>query len=119
MGRRLFRANCAPAYENCLRVDNCRAIGIFAAQSTLTGTDLMVWPHTYLHLVAGRARSTRSFYTWRKGELVGEDEFGNRYYRTRGGAIDPTLGFQRRWVIYNGYAGRLGDADRLVWLAAS
>jgi len=38
------------------------------------------------------------------GEFVGEDEFGNRYYRTRGGAIDPTLGVQRRWVTYNGYA---------------
>ena len=36
--------------------------------------------------------------------VVGEDEFGNRYYRTRGGKIDPTLGFERRWVIYNGYA---------------
>ena len=29
-------------------------------------------------------------------------EFGNAYYRTRGGAIDPALGFERRWVIYNG-----------------
>ena len=38
------------------------------------------------------------------GEFVGEDEFGNRYYRTRGGKIDPTLGFERRWVIYNGLA---------------
>ena len=38
------------------------------------------------------------------GEFVGEDEFGNRYFRTRGGAIDPTLNVQRRWVIYNGYA---------------
>jgi NADH:ubiquinone oxidoreductase subunit len=38
------------------------------------------------------------------GEFVGGDEFGNRYYRTRGGKIDPTLGFERRWVIYNGYA---------------
>jgi len=44
------------------------------------------------------------FWTWRFGELVGEDEQGNRYYRTRGGKIDPTLGFERRWVIYNGYA---------------
>src|SRR5262249_41929256 len=35
---------------------------------------------------------------------VGEDEFGNRYYRTRGGKIDPTLGYERRWVIYNGTA---------------
>jgi NADH:ubiquinone oxidoreductase subunit len=38
------------------------------------------------------------------GEFVGEDEFGNRYYRTKGGKIDPTLGFERRWVIYNDYA---------------
>src|SRR5436190_1599540 len=43
-------------------------------------------------------------WTWRFGELVGQDEQGNRYYRTRGGKIDPTLGFERRWVIYNGYA---------------
>jgi len=38
------------------------------------------------------------------GERVGEDEFGNVYYRTKGGKIDPTLGFERRWVIYSGYA---------------
>jgi NADH:ubiquinone oxidoreductase subunit len=43
-------------------------------------------------------------WTWRFGELVGEDEQGNRYYRTKGGTIDPSLGFERRWVIYNGYA---------------
>jgi NADH:ubiquinone oxidoreductase subunit len=43
-------------------------------------------------------------WTWRFGELVGEDEQGNRYYRTKGGKIDPSLGFERRWVIYNGYA---------------
>ena len=43
-------------------------------------------------------------WTWRFGELVGTDEFGNTYYRTKGGVIDPTLGFQRRWVVYNGYA---------------
>src|SRR6186713_877384 len=41
--------------------------------------------------------------TWMYGESVGEDEFGNRYYRTRGGKVDKTLGFERRWVIYNGY----------------
>ena len=44
------------------------------------------------------------FWTWLHGESVGEDEFGNRYYRTKGGKIDPTLLFERRWVIYNGYA---------------
>jgi NADH:ubiquinone oxidoreductase subunit len=43
-------------------------------------------------------------WTWRYGELVGSDEFGSRYYRTRGGRIDPTLGFERRWVVYEGYA---------------
>jgi NADH:ubiquinone oxidoreductase subunit len=42
-------------------------------------------------------------WTWLYGESVGIDEFGNRYYRTRGGKIDPVLGFERRWVIYNGY----------------
>jgi NADH:ubiquinone oxidoreductase subunit len=44
------------------------------------------------------------FHTWRHGERVGEDEFGNVYYRTRGGAVDPALGLVRRWVIYNGEA---------------
>ena len=43
-------------------------------------------------------------WTWRFGELVGQDEQGNLYYRTKGRKIDPTLGFERRWVIYNGYA---------------
>jgi NADH:ubiquinone oxidoreductase subunit len=42
-------------------------------------------------------------WTWMYGERVGEDEFGNVYYRTRGGAVDRNLGFQRRWVIYKGY----------------
>ncbi len=43
-------------------------------------------------------------WTWRFGELVGEDEQGNRYFRTKGRKIDPTLGFERRWVVYNGLA---------------
>jgi len=48
-------------------------------------------------------------WTWRFGELVGQDEQGNRYYRTKGGKIDPTLGFERRWVVYNG----LAEASRI------
>jgi NADH:ubiquinone oxidoreductase subunit len=36
------------------------------------------------------------FHTWRKGEFVGDDVYGNRYYRERGGS--------RRWVIYSGEA---------------
>ena len=43
-------------------------------------------------------------WTKRYGEFVGDDEFGNRYYRTKNGKVDPTLGFERRWVIYNGVA---------------
>lgn len=43
----------------------------------------------------GQTLGTR-FFTWRKGERVGEDEFGNVYWRERRG--------DRRWVIYNGLA---------------
>ena len=43
-------------------------------------------------------------WTWRFGEAVGEDEQGNRYFRSKGGKIDPSLGFERRWVVYNGLA---------------
>ncbi len=39
---------------------------------------------------SGQTLGTR-FYTWRKGEHVGEDEFGNVYYTGDG---------DRRWVIY-------------------
>lgn len=51
----------------------------------------------------GQTLGTR-FHTWRHGEKVGEDEFGNVYYRSRGGRIDPMLGHERRWVVYNGLA---------------
>jgi NADH:ubiquinone oxidoreductase subunit len=44
------------------------------------------------------------FHTWRKGDFVGQDEAGNRYYQTKGGIIDPALGIVRRWVIYKGDA---------------
>src|SRR5258708_35541133 len=43
-------------------------------------------------------------WTWRFGELVGQDEQGNRYYRTAGRKIDPSLGFERPSGVYNGYA---------------
>ncbi|WP_420393415.1 NADH:ubiquinone oxidoreductase subunit NDUFA12 [Acuticoccus sp.] len=38
--------------------------------------------------------------TFLRGEEVGIDQFGNRYFRTRKGRIDPALGIERRWVIY-------------------
>ena len=59
-------------------------------------TELFTWWN-------GNTIGTR-VHTWRYGEFVGEDQFGNKYYRTKGGAIDPALGFERRWVIFNGYA---------------
>ena len=47
-------------------------------------------------------------YTWLKGELVGTDQFGNRYYRektrralVKGGGMPSR---ERRWVLYNGIA---------------
>jgi len=43
----------------------------------------------------GNTYGTRLF-TLRKGILVGEDDFGNRYYRERNG--------KRRWVIYKDLA---------------
>ena len=49
----------------------------------------------------GQTLGTR-FHTWRNGEFVGTDEFGNTYYRTKGRTIDPALGTERRWVVYNG-----------------
>lgn len=39
-------------------------------------------------------------HTWRKGNRVGEDDFGNVYYQ--GG--QDSEGRTRRWVIYKGYA---------------
>lgn len=40
-------------------------------------------------------------HTWLKGKLVGEDEFGNKYYELRKA---PKTGRRTRWVIYNGLA---------------
>ena len=58
------------------------------------------------------------FWTWKYGEAVGDDEFGNRYYRTRGGKIDPTLGFERRWVIYPRLCRGIDDPAVLARLDA-
>lgn len=42
-------------------------------------------------------------FTRRRGEVVGEDRFGNRYFRDRKGGDMPFLGRrERRWVMYAG-----------------
>jgi len=42
----------------------------------------------------------------RKGQKVGEDDYGNTYFEERGEGYD---GRKRRWVTYTGYA----DASRV------
>ncbi len=43
-------------------------------------------------------------YTRFRGEMVGRDEFGNCYYRERGGGRvhQDSLRKERRWVVYDG-----------------
>jgi NADH:ubiquinone oxidoreductase subunit len=43
-------------------------------------------------------------YSWLRGERVGSDQFGNRYYREKGGGKvhADSLRKERRWVIYDG-----------------
>ena len=50
-----------------------------------------------------RATLSTGLWTILYGERVGEDEFGNVYYRRRGGKKDAALGIERRWVIYKCY----------------
>jgi NADH:ubiquinone oxidoreductase subunit len=64
---------------------------------------LKTWLVEFFTWWNGQTLGTR-LWTWRKGERVGQDEAGNVYYRTKGGAKDPALGIERRWVIYNGEA---------------
>lgn len=42
------------------------------------------------------------WFTRRHGEKVGEDEFGNVYYKGLARHIDPSTGPELRWVIYSG-----------------
>jgi NADH:ubiquinone oxidoreductase subunit len=41
--------------------------------------------------------------TWLRGELVGEDPYGNRYYRERRRG-ETSWRRERRWVVFNGPA---------------
>ena len=49
----------------------------------------------------GATLNTR-FYTWRNGNYVGADQFGNKYFRAKSAL--PRSIKERRWVIYNGYS---------------
>ena len=49
----------------------------------------------------GQTLNTR-FTVWRKGEFVGSDVLGNRYYRAKSAIPDSIP--EHRWVVYNGYS---------------
>ncbi len=50
---------------------------------------------------SGETWGTR-FYTWRKGNFVGQDDLGNKYYSAKSALPDSIP--ERRWVIYSGYS---------------
>lgn len=58
-------------------------------------------------------------YTWLRGREVGRDQFGNRYFREKGGGQvhEDSLRTERRWVLYNGEveASRV-PSDWHAWL---
>ena len=68
--------------------------------------------------MAGVSIGTR-LYTWLRGKEVGRDQFGNRYFRDKGGrrVHEDSLRTERRWVVYDGEveASRV-PADWHAWL---
>lgn len=77
---------------------------------------MMLWLARFFTWWNGATLNTL-LYTALHGELVGHDQYGNAYYRTRGGRLDPALGFERRWVIYSGYAeGSMTPPGWYGWL---
>lgn len=94
---RIHVSRCTRAVEtDAFSFENAFAIPILAVPMKTFLLKFFTWWN-------GQTFGTQ-LWTWRFGEVVGEDEGGNRYYRTKGGKIDPALGFERRWVIYNGLA---------------
>lgn len=61
-----------------------------------TSSKLMMWFRQIFSWWNGQTIGTR-FWTFKRGQLVGEDSQGNKYYSDRKDS-------KRRWVIYNGLA---------------
>ena len=63
----------------------------------------------------GATLGTR-LYTWLRGELVGRDGQGNRYYRAKGGGRThpDSLRREQRWVIYEGEAEANSGGHRIA-----
>ena len=64
----------------------------------------------------GQTLNTR-FYTWRKGEQVGTDQAGNRYYRAKSAL--PRVDSRAPLGDLQRLFGSLRRAARLAWLDAS
>lgn len=52
-----------------------------------------------ISLITWMANIQIRFMTWRRGEVVGTDRFGNTYYRDK---YAPRSTRERRWVMYKG-----------------
>lgn len=75
------------------------------ASSAVSGEPISSEPHNVLSRIFGwwSGATIGTFFTvGRRGELIGTDESGNRYYQSRDNVSYD--GRKRRWVIYNGYA---------------
>jgi len=80
-------------------------LSMIAPTSPASPCDLKEWISDVLGKIFGwtsGATLGTLFTIAKRGEPVGTDEFGNRYYQSR----DTTSydGRRRRWVVYNGYA---------------
>src|ERR1700730_10648868 len=85
--------------RGCLRVHkHLKARRGVAFAKTEAGHQ-MKWFYRLFTWWHGQTLNT-ALYTLLFGKFVGEDEFANRYYRSR--KIDKALGFERRWVTYAG-----------------
>ncbi len=73
-----------------------------------------------LYLVERPDASARMLWTWLFSQVRRHRRRGgSRYYRWRGGEIDKVLGFERRWVVYNGLCRGLEPHSAVMaWLDA-
>ena len=95
----------------CRKQGQCGA-GAAAADRKRLGATRRTGPdreaQAYIKRLLCKSAKGRAAHARRSGEAVGEDEYGNKYYRERGDGSGAD-GKERRWVVYNGYA----DASRV------
>jgi NADH:ubiquinone oxidoreductase subunit len=76
-----------------------RAAAVYAPGVPIGAKPLLKWLFTWWNGATPGVRFTIA----KRGVLIGEDEFGNRYFQAKD-TRDSYDGRLRRWVIYNGYA---------------